>query len=238
MSTKKNIPTQVTIENLLGELKKKFTSQATDISKAIKSGKVEGNTVNLYTSTDATGTAAFAFDFPAELVLDQAKTGFQPDFVWSEETYPGSTNPNLDGDPVLVMAVKGEANSVTYSFLNMERLMNIYKVKTEGKDPSTLITIDGYTIDVKVEVSGQDGNALQSLGDGLYVASPKVSGATAGNLAGLAADGSLTDSGKKPADFVEKIFVEGVEDAVLHESDIKDYTADEIAALLNGTPTA
>ena len=37
---------------------------------AFKSGKVEGNKVKLFTSTDKTGTAAFEFDFPVEMVLD------------------------------------------------------------------------------------------------------------------------------------------------------------------------
>lgn len=61
----------------------------------------------------------------------------------------------------------------------------------------------------------------------------KVSGATAGNFAGLDANGKLTDSGKKAADFVERAYNQDEsEDVVLHASDISDYTAAEIAALL------
>ena len=60
---------------------------------AFKSGKVEGNKVKLFTSTDKTGVAAFEFDFPVEMVLDQAKTAFVPQFTWSLETYPGSEDP-------------------------------------------------------------------------------------------------------------------------------------------------
>ena len=41
---------------------------------AIKSLGVDGNTVNFYTSTDKSGTAAFSVDFPSELFLDQTKT--------------------------------------------------------------------------------------------------------------------------------------------------------------------
>ena len=58
----------------------------TELSTVFKSGKVEGNKVKLFTSTDKTGTAAFEFDFPVEMVLDQAKTAFVPKFTWSLET--------------------------------------------------------------------------------------------------------------------------------------------------------
>jgi len=239
----KNITTRVTIENLAAELKKKFAATNTRIAAAeaqtalaFKSLKVDGNTISFFTSADKSGTAAATVDFPAEYFLDQAKTALVPKFTWAEATYPGSTNPNLNNKPVLVLAVKGDDGSVSYSFLNMEKLMNVYTAKVEGKDASTTVSIDGYTIDVAVNISAEAGNAIIKKDDGLYVASPKVAGATAGNFAGLAADGSLTDSGKKPGDFVEKVIVDGVEDEVIHVSDIKDYTTEEIAALLADTP--
>ncbi len=232
----KNITTKTTIENLAAELKKKFAATNEQAALAFKSLKVEGNTVSFYTTADKSGTAAATVDFPAEYFLDQAKTALVPAFAWTDAKYPGSTNPNLEGKPVLVLAVKGDDNSVSYSFLNMEKLMNVYVVKTEGKDTSTTVTINGYEVDVAVKISSEAGNALVKKNDGLYVASPKVAGATAGNLAGLAADGSLTDSGKKPGDFVEKVLVDGVEDEVIHVSDIQDYTAEEIATLLADTP--
>ncbi len=94
---------------------------AYDVNKLAKlaSGKVEGNKVKLFTSTDKTGVAAFEFDFPVEMVLDQAKTAFVPKFAWSAETYPGSTDPKLEGKPVMVLAVKGSDGSVAYSFMGM-----------------------------------------------------------------------------------------------------------------------
>jgi len=225
----KYIPTRDSIKRLAAELKQKFSASNTRIAAAeaqnalsLKSLKVEGNTVSFYTNTDKTGTAAATLDFPVEYVLDQAKTTLVPTFAWAEDTYPGSTNPNLEGKPVLVLAVKGDDNSVSYSFLNMEKLMNVYKAKAEGKDASTTVTISGYEVDVAVNISAEAGNALVKKDDGLYVASPKVSGATAGNLAGLDADGSLTDSGIAGA-------------KILTEDDIQDYTAEEIAALLADT---
>lgn len=179
---------------------------------AFKSGKVEGNKVQIFTTPDKTGAAAFEFDFPVEMVLDQAKTAFVPKFAWSAETYPGSTDPKLEGKPVMVLAVKGSDGSVNYSLMGMAALVDTYKAKVEGKDASTTVTISGYEVDVKVNISQDEGNALEARADGLYVPKPsavdlsgkadKVKSAVAGNFAGLDAGGNLTDSGKKAADFV------------------------------------
>ena len=179
---------------------------------AFKSGKVEGNKVKIFTTTDKTGAAAFEFDFPVEMVLDQAKTAFVPKFTWSLETYPGTEDPNLNGKPVMVLAVKGSDGSVTYSFMGMAALVDTYKAKVESKDASTTVTIAGYEVDVKVNISKEPNNVLEAHADGLYVPKPKetdisgkadkVKSAVNGNFAGLDASGNLTDSGKKAADFV------------------------------------
>lgn len=179
---------------------------------AFKSGKVEGNKVKLFTSTDKTGVAAFEFDFPVEMVLDQAKTTFVPKFTWSLETYPGTEDPGLNDKPVMVLAVKGSDGSVAYSFMGMAALVDTYKAKVVGKDASTTVTIAGYEVDVKVNISKDPDNVLEARADGLYVPKPKetdISGkadkvqpAVDGNFAGLDASGNLTDSGKKAADFV------------------------------------
>lgn len=176
---------------------------------AFKSGKVEGNKVKLFTSTDKTGVAAFEFDFPVEMVLDQAKTAFVPQFTWSLETYPGSEDPGLNGKPVMVLAVKGSDGSVAYSFMGMAALVDTYKAKVSGKDASTTVTIAGYEVDVKVNISKELNNVLEVRADGLYVPKTDISGkadkvqpAVDGNFAGLDASGNLIDSGKKAADFV------------------------------------
>ena len=176
---------------------------------AFKSGKVEGNKVKLFTSTDKTGVAAFEFDFPVEMVLDQAKTAFVPQFTWSLETYPGTEDPGLNGKPVMVLAVKGSDGSVTYSFMGMASLVDTYKAKVSGKDASTTVTIAGYEVDVKVNISKELNNVLEVRADGLYVPKTDISGkadkvqpAVDGNFAGLDASGNLIDSGKKAADFV------------------------------------
>lgn len=250
---------------------------------AIKSLGVDGNTVNFYTSTDKSGTAAFSVDFPSELFLDQTKTTFVAKFKFDAATYPGATDPKLDGKPVMVLAVKGQnPDNCTYSFLNMAALVDTYAAKATGKDASTTVTIAGYEVDVKVNVSAAAGNALVLKDDGLYVPTPeevdisgkadKATGATTGNFAALDGEGNLTDSGKKPADFVgaeagkrlmsdaegEKLAgvsegatktaasstngnvnIDGKEvvvytepENVLHDEDVEDFSAEEIAALL------
>lgn len=209
----KQISTKTTIRNLTAEIKKTFvkkdafTPVQTAANAAIKSLGVDGNTVNFYTSTDKSGTAAFSVDFPSELFLDQTKTTFVAKFKFDAATYPGATDPKLAGKPVMVLAVKGQnPDSCSYSFLDMSALVDTYKAKATGKDASTTITVSGYEIEVKVNVSAAAGNALSLKADGLYVdisgKADKVKNATAGNFAALDESGNLTDSGKKPADFV------------------------------------
>ena len=195
------------LKALAAKTKAEIDNINTDVSKAIKSLGVSGNTVSFYTSADKSGDAAFTFDFPKELFLDQVKTTFVPKFAFSAETYPDATDPKLAGKPVMVLAVKGQnPDSCTYSFLDMSALVDTYKAKATGKDASTTVTIAGYEVDVKVNVSAAAGNALVLKDDGLYVdisgKADKVKNATAGNFAALDESGNLTDSGKKPADFV------------------------------------
>lgn len=199
-------------EKVKAEYDPKVSSAAEAAAASFKSGKVDGNSVQLFTSTDKTGTAAFSFDFPVEMFLDQAKTVFVEKFTWSEELYPGSTNPNMNNKPVMVLAVKGSDNSVTYSFVSLAKLLDTYTAKVEGKHASTTVEIDGYVIDVKVNISAETGNQLQMKNDGLFVPAPKevdlsgkadkVGSATNGNLAGLDANGNLTDSGVVAANVV------------------------------------
>ena len=132
---------------------------------AIKSVSVANNTVSFFTSSDGTGTAAFSFNFPNELVLDQLQTQFVGNFAFNATTYAGATDPSLDGKPVLVIAVKdtNAAGTVTrtYSFLDMTTLVDVY---TAGDNS---ITINGYNVSVKV--SSVANNAIEVKSDGLHV---------------------------------------------------------------------
>lgn len=136
-------------------------------------------------------TAIKELDLPEEIFLDQTQTSFVQSFVFSAATYPGATNPNLDGKPVLVLAVKGDKATnptLTYSFVNLEKLIDTYTAGNAG------ITISGYSI--AVSVSTVTGNILELKEDGLF-ASAKVAGATQGNIAIFGASGAIVDSGSK-----------------------------------------
>lgn len=172
-------------------------------ASAIKFVSTSGNTISFFTSADGTGTAAFTVDFPSELFLDQTRTQFVPKFAFTAAAYPGAVNPSLDGKPVLVFAVKtttdsttGTVNdSFTYSFLDMTSLVDTYTVK--AGDSSKILSIDDY--EVEVHISAAANNAIEVKPDGLHVnisgKADKVANATAGHLAGLDANGNLTDSG-------------------------------------------
>ena len=139
-------------------------------------------------------------DIPTEMFLDQAKTQFIPNFLFNSTTYAGAANPNLNGKPVLVLAVKGidhnngDAETLTYSFLDVSALVDTYTVKSTS---ANVLSIAGYEIELKVSKAANQ--ALIVKNDGLHVdisaKADKVSGATNGNLAGLDANGNLTDSG-------------------------------------------
>lgn len=146
-------------------------------ANAIRSGKIDGNTVSFYTSPDKSGTAAFSFDFPNELVLDQFKTTFVAKFEYSAEAYPNTENPNLENQPVLVIAVKdtnakGET-STTYSFLDMKSL--VVKISEEANN-ALVLKNDGLHVDISGKIN-------------------KVDNPTAGHTVIVKADGTLEDSG-------------------------------------------
>lgn len=215
--------------NNLGQLKKLATRAKSELDAiktvangAIRSGELVDHVAKFYTSANKTGTPAFTMDIPEEMFLDQAKTKFVGNFAWSAETYPGSTNPNLDGKPVFVLAVKGEDASAnpTFSFLDMSKLVDTYTAA------DTSVTISGYT--VKVNISADAGNAIVLKADGLYVAHQDISGkadkvasATNGDLAGLDASGNLTDSGVAAADVVTKIATPTADNLVAQDANGK-----------------
>lgn len=192
---------------LLGSAVKGITDGLrTDVDKAFKSLSVSGNTVSLYTNDSHTGTAAATFDFPTELFLDQAKTTFVANFTWSNTTYPGSTDPSLNGKPVIVLAVRGTtaadrvqgqaSDTVTYSFINVQSLVDVYTIATDTVSAKVL-SISNNAITFKI--SSTANNALTADANGLYVnitgKADKVTGATANNLASLDTNGNLADSG-------------------------------------------
>ena len=129
----------------LGRLKTFGQSVAAKIAQSIQYVSVSGNTVSFFRNDAGTGTAAFTVDFPRELFLDQARTTFVTSFAWDSTTYAGSTNPNLDGKPVLVLAVKGTtdpangtaSDTVSYSFISLEMLVDDMSGKVDKVSGAT-----------------------------------------------------------------------------------------------------
>ena len=154
------------LASFASKVKSELTALDEKFSGSFRSLSVSGNTVSFFTTTDASGTAVATFDFPEELYLQQTGTEIVADFAWSAETYPGSTNPNLDGKTVLILAVKGnKANNATvkYSFVDMA---NVIKAISAG-DASVIV--NGYTVSARL--SEVTGNLLELKSDGLYVGS-------------------------------------------------------------------
>lgn len=148
-----NLENTTKLKHLQAAVTKVKADYDAKIAETFKAGKVNGNTVEFYTDKEMSGTAAFTFDFPVELVLDQAKTVFVDNFTFSDETYAGATDPNMDGKPVLVLAVKGSDNSLTYSFLDLERLTDVdlssYMTKVTSATENNLVVFgaDGQVKD-------------------------------------------------------------------------------------------
>lgn len=196
----------------------------TQVSNAVDGGFNDVKYANstLYFFDDAAPASADEYaanavksvSLPEEQFLDQTKTKFVDSFTWSETEYPSSTNPNLDGEPALVLAVKDEGTNVVYSFVSLKKLIDIYHGENTNSAKTTVSTTDNK-ITVDVNVSKKTGNIIsivETEGEqGIYAAAQdisgkadKVTGATGGNLAKLDANGNLADAGVKEADFVKK----------------------------------
>lgn len=98
-------------------------------------------------------------DIPADHFLDLNKTTFIQNFNWSSTTYPGSINPNLNGKPVLVLALT-DGTSTTYSFLDMTNLIDVYTGTAPIKVTGTVISHNnsGVTAGSKGDTTNQTPN--------------------------------------------------------------------------------
>lgn len=149
-----------------------------------------------YTAAIAAAIAAL----PAEMFLNKNKSTMVASFVWSAETYPGSTNPNLDGKPVHVFAVDSVDNTTktvttTYSFVDMSSLVDTYT--TKAGTTTQAMTISGYEVELHFDPSAN--NALTVTANGMLVdisgKMNRVPTAVSGNIAAFDANGNVVDSG-------------------------------------------
>lgn len=103
-----------------------------DKNIALKKVLLKNNSLLFYKNPNAvdTDTAEYSIDLPIEKHLDLSLTEIVSEYSWTEELYPNSDNPNLDGKPVLVLAVRGVmegedgSDTITYKFLDMECVTN------------------------------------------------------------------------------------------------------------------
>ena len=182
-------------------LKSLANRTATAIAPAIKYVSASGNVISFFTSTDGSGTAAFTVELVKEQFLDQAHTTLVHNFAFSAATYPGATDPELNGKSVFVLAVKGKdatgggTDTVSYSFVDFTKFIDIYTAK--AGDSAKILNINGYEIEFKI--SSVANNALEVKNDGLYVdisgKADKDVDAVEGNFAIFDANGNPIDSG-------------------------------------------
>ena len=192
---------------------------AYDVTQNATVGQLKALAIKAKDAIDAAIAA-----LPTEMFLDQAKTAFIPSFAFNGTTYAGASNPNLDSKPVLVLAVKGvdhtnnNAETTTYSFLDVSTLVDTYTVKAGS---TNVLSIAGYEVEFKisadtanavevlndgiaVRVSSTANNALTKDANGLFVditgKADKAANPTAGHVAGLDANGNPVDSGINAAD--------------------------------------
>lgn len=145
---------------------------ATESGKAVKAigFSSDGLKMLCYKTEDKSDTPV-EVDIPAELLkdwfFDVTKSGVVENFEWSETTYPDTTDPDLDGKPVVVFALsKGE--DTHYSFASLEGLIDTY----EGEDStSATTTVSDGKIKSEVKISTKEGNGLSvdEENGGLYV---------------------------------------------------------------------
>ena len=185
---------------IVNRVKTEIDKVAEVAGAGFKSVSVSNGKVNFYnvpsSEVNSGTTVAGSFNLPEEIFLDQVKTQFVDNFTFSAVTYPGATDPDLDGKPVFVLAIRGDKETnptLNYSFLNMSALVDTYTAS------DTSITVSGYQLKVNIDPSSD--TLLTLTANGLLVdgsgKANKVSGATAGNIATLDANGNPTDSGVK-----------------------------------------
>ena len=228
-----------------GQAKKLAQRVNAELGATIRTILVNGNTINFYNEKNAvsTDTAAFSVDFPSELFLDQAATTLVQNFTWNAGSYPGSTNPNLDGKQVLVLGVKTQPATgnatISYSFVDLTSLIEVVEIATGDSAKVLSLTENGKTRTIGFNISATAGNILTVNNDGLY-ATVRVSGATEDDLVKFDSNGAPIDSGILASNVLVKLTGATAEhivtlnaDGSIKDSGVKIATNAEIDEMLN-----
>ena len=161
---------------------------ALESKKAIRTVVVDNNakTMKFYSvpASDITSSTVpeTTFNYPEELYLSQTGTTIVENFVFSAATYPGATDPNLDGKTVLILAVRGDNSTVVYSFVNMSSIYSDFMPKDTTASAGNLAEwqSDGTVTDSSIAGAG----VLTT-----------ISGSTANNVMMFDSNGKVADSG-------------------------------------------
>lgn len=172
-------------------------------SLAIKSVDFADNTLKFYTTTNMSGNPVKTISLPEEYFLDQTKTTLVNEFAWSADTYPNSADPDLDGKPVFVLAVKGDT-SVKYSFVSMDAIFEVYTGDTT--DSVVVEVSEDNKISASVKISNEEGNIATVKEDGIYVPESELEYATKEDIVALFRTETTTppdDTGDEDTDNTE-----------------------------------
>ena len=217
-------------EGLVAAVKKITAWADSEKSLAIKTVLTKDNSILFFKKPNALDSDAptFKIDFPVEYFLDQANTTFVDSFAWSDVTYPGSTDPSLDTQPVLVLALKGDNGAIKYSFVSLLSLVNIYKASTVTSTVTVSIDDSTNTISATVNISADNNNLLKVGSDGGLFAEASDDTKKADKLtADVLEDQILTDDG------TGNLKASGVTIQNIMDNFVP-YTAQEVETMLNG----
>ncbi len=139
-------------------------------AKGFKTISVDNSTgkINFFKTEDGSGSPAYTItvaDLIKDKYLDGTKTTVVNKFAWSDATYPGSANPNLDDKPVVVFAV-ANGDETIYSFASLEALIDVY-TGVDGETAKVTVS-DDNKITVDVKISEKENNAITQ-DNGLFV---------------------------------------------------------------------
>ncbi len=224
--TEKKFLDEIGVKTLATGIKTWTLSEESAILKTVI---FKDNSIYFYNKPNAVDTdpADFTVDLPTEYFLDQAKTEFVNSFTWSDSTYPDSVDPSLDGQPVLVLAVKGDDDTVSYSFVSMNSLVKVYSASVENNTVTITINNETNTIAANVKISSDENNVLTVGADGgLYASATDVSSKADKLTTDKSADQILIDDGNGNI-AASGITIQNIVD------NMTPYTAEEVQAILD-----
>lgn len=215
---------------------------------AIRNVDYANNTLSFYKKADKSDTP-ITVNLPEEMFLDQTKTTIVNNFVWSSATYPGSTNPQLDGEVVLVLAVKGDS-SVSYSFVALPDIITVDSALSDSSTNPVQNKVIKSALDSKVTVVSGKGLSTNDF-DATYKGKlDNVDTTVTASSSNLVTSGAVSTALSGKVDVVsgkglstndytttEKTKLSGLDNAIMECEDVTNDTTHTIRfQLYNGKP--